>query len=140
MTADLPRQALRWLGVVAIGLFLVGCALLPGSGSSVHFDNLTNTPMAVHVNGVWAGTYAPGASADVPLGAHGAPPYMVTVHSPSGNSLLQLEVTADDVSEAARGGMSAGTTGIPCGEIRISFGRIDQPLAPVPVDGLPACP
>jgi hypothetical protein len=141
VTADLPRRAPRWLVVVAGGLFVVACGLLPGSGPAVHIDNMTNTPMAVHVNGVWAGTYAPGASADVPLGAHGAPPYMVTVHSPSGNSLLQLQVTADDVRETAGGGgMSAGTTGIPCGELRISFGRIDQPPGAVPLDGLPACP
>lgn len=125
----------------ASSLFLLGCGLLPGSGSAVHFDNQTNTPLAVHVKGVWVGTYAPGASADVPMSGQGAPPYSVTIHTPSGNVLLGFDVTTETITAAAEGGgTAAGSTGLPCGSVRLSIGRIDEALAPVAVEGLPACP
>ena len=141
MTADRLRQRLPWFAVVATGLLVIGCGLLPRSGPAVRFDNLTNTPMAVHVKGVWVGTYAPGASADVPLGGQGAPPYNVTVHAPSGSVLIGFEVTTATIDAAAEGGGSAaGATGLSCGSVRLSIGPVDELLAPVAVDRLPACP
>lgn len=141
MTADRLRQSLRWCAVAASGLFVLGCGLLPSSGPAVHFDNQTNTPLAVRVKGVWVGTYAPGASANVPLGGQGAPPYNVTIHTPSGNVLLGFDVTAETINAAADGGgTAAGSTGLPCGSVRLSVGPTDEALAPVAVEGLPACP
>lgn len=127
--------------MAASGLFILGCGLLPSSGPTVHFDNQTNTPLAVHVKGVWVGTYAPGASADVPMGGQGAPPYSVTIHSPSGSVLMDVPVTAEHIDAAAGGGgIAVGSTGLPCGAVRLAIGRIDEALAPVAVEGLPACP
>lgn len=127
--------------MAASGLLVLGCGLLPSSGPAVHLDNQTNTPLAVHVQGVWVGTYAPGASADVSMGSQGAPPYNVTIHSPSGGLLMVFDVTAEAIKAAADGGgIAAGSTGLPCGTVRLAIGRIDEPLEPVASEGLPACP
>jgi hypothetical protein len=139
VTADRPRRSIRGLALAAIGLLSSGCA----SGPSVHIDNMTNTRMEVHVNGTAAGDFGPGGSGDVSLGGHGAPPYQVTVHSPSGDNMMQIVLTAEDIKRIAdtSGYLSAGTTGIPCGEIRLSMGRIDAPApGPPGVDQMPACP
>ena len=84
------------------------------------------------MKGGWVGTYAPGSSVDVPLAGHGDPPYMVTVHSPSGQILMQLEVTADDLKMAADDrGSSAGSSDGDCGTIRLSVGRVaGRPASP----------
>jgi hypothetical protein len=137
---DRLRVPFGRLAVVASGLLVVGCGLLPSSGPAVHVDNQTNTPMAVHVNGAWVGTYAPGASSDVPMGGQGAAPYKFSVHSPSGNSLMDFVVTADDITRATEGGISIGTTGLPCGEVRMAIGPILEPPGPVATEGLPTCP
>ena len=97
--------------------------------------------MAVHVKGVWAGTFAPGASADVRLAGYGAPPYLVSVHSPSGIVLVELEVSADDLRVAAEGsGGTSGSAEFPCGTVRITVGRTTEPIPAIPFAQMPACP
>ena len=138
MTPERLRLGRRVLAVVAIGFLATGCA----SGPSVHVDNMTNTRMEVHVNGASAGTFGPGGSGDVSLGGHGSAPYRVTLHSPSGDNMMEIVLTAEDIKRIADTGghLSAGTTGIPCGEIRLSMGKIDSVPGPAGVDQMPACP
>ena len=119
-------------------LVLAGCGVLPASGPALRFDNQTNTPAAVHVNGAWVGTYPQGASVDVSLAGRGQPPYEVTVHWPSGAVALQLDVTAADIRAAASAGMSTSAE-LPCGTIQLSFGLSGQPPPVVAFAGLPAC-
>ena len=123
-------RTLRWIGVLLAGVALAGCGLLPDPGQRIHIDNMTNTPAALHVNGRWVGTYAPGASGDVPVGGLGEPPFLVTVHSPSGRELARFEVSANDIQSAAKDmGGSSVTVHVGCGTIRLAFGPID--LGPV---------
>jgi hypothetical protein len=98
--------------------------------------------MEVYVNGSSAGSFGPGGSGDVSLGSHGKPPYRVSVQSPSGDSLMDITVTAEQIQKVAEGGhIGGGTTGIPCGEIRVSMGRTDAAFAtPAGVEHMPACP
>lgn len=119
---------------------LGGCGLLPGGGPAVHLDNLTSGPVAVHVKGVWVGTYASGSSVDVPLGGHGNPPYQVAVLSPNGVMIASVDITADDVKVAAdnNGSMSVGAD-LVCGSIRLSFGRVTETLPRVDFAALPPC-
>ena len=123
---------------MAIGLLASSCA----SGPSVHVDNMTNTRMEVFVNGTSAGTVGEGGSTDVSLGSRGTPPYQISVRSPSGDSLMDITVTAEEIKRVAEGGfIGGGTTGIPCGEIRVSIGKVDNPApGPAGVDQMPACP
>ena len=120
---------------------LIGCGVLPIGGPAIHLDNRTSGPVAVQVKGAWVGTYASGSSADVPLGGHGEPPYMVTVHSPGGKILLQLEVSAQDIKVAADGsGAMSGSNDSACGLVRLSVGKPFETLPPVAFGQLPACP
>jgi len=97
--------------------------------------------MAIHVNTLWVGTYAPGASADLPLTRHGAPPYLITVKSPSGISLIDFQVTAEDIKALADGsGAVSGSSGLPCGAVRLSVGEIDEVPPEVVLGDLPPCP
>ena len=132
------RRPLRRLALVTIGLLASGCA----SGPSIHVDNMTNTRMEVFINGAPAGTVGEGGSTDVSLGSRGTPPYRVSVRTPSGDSLMDITVTAEEIQRVAEGGfIGGGTTGIPCGEIRVSIGRKDAPAPPpAGVDQMPACP
>ena len=135
----MPRRPGRWallLGALAV----VGCGLLPGSGTVVRLDNLTNEPAAVEVNGAWVGTYAPQTSTAIPLQGRGAPPYVVTVRKANGTELISLDVTADDVNAATDGsGGTAAMAELACGTIRLSIGRVDMPLPTVAAADLPPC-
>jgi hypothetical protein len=103
---------------------------------TVWFENGTNTPMAVHLNGGWIGTYGPGTASDVHLRGANAP-YRVTIHAPSGSSVLELELSAEEV--ATRAANLVGT-GLPCGTLRLSFGLPHEPsLDPVGAGTRP-CP
>ena len=134
-------QARHGLAGLLCGLVLASCGLVPDSGPTVHLDNFTNTPLAVRVKGGWVGTYAPGSSVDVPLAGRGDPPYTVTVHSPSGQILMQLEVSADDLKAAAENrGSIGGSSELACGTVRLSVGgSLDAPTAG-PIAQLPPCP
>ena len=137
MTADRARRSNWGLALAAIGVLASGCA----SGPALHVDNLTNTRMEVYVNSDSAGNIGPGGSTDVSLGSHGKPPYRVSIQSPSGNSLMDITVTAEEIQRVAEGGhVGGGTTGIPCGEIRVSMGPVDSAPDLVGVDQMPACP
>jgi hypothetical protein len=122
-------------------LALWSCGVLPGIGPTVHLDNFTNTPLAVRVKGGWVGTYAPGSSVEVPLAGRGDPPFAVTVHSPSGRILMQLEVSADALEMAAddRGSMG-GSADLDCGTIWLSVGQSRDAPPAGPVAQLPPCP
>jgi hypothetical protein len=122
------------------GLALGACGLLPASGPVIHLDNLTSSALTVEVKGSWVGTYASGTSVDIPIAGHGAPPYMVTVKSPNGTLVRQLEVTAEDVKSATdNSGSMWGDTELPCGFIRLGFGRMTETPPPARFAGLPAC-
>jgi hypothetical protein len=126
------------MAVTALGLFAAGCA----SGPALHVENMTNTRMTVYVNGASAGDIGAGGSTDVSLGSHGKPPYRISIQSPSGNSLMDITITAEEIQRVAEAGhIGGGTTGIPCGQIRVSMGRNNDPApAPAGVDQMPACP
>jgi hypothetical protein len=122
-------------------LAVVACSLVPVSGPTFRVDNGSNTPAAIHVNGAWSGTYAPGASGDVALSGRGAPPYGITVVSPNGTVLMELTLTAEDLraAEAGDGGIRVGSD-LPCGTVRLSFAfGPPEAIEPVPA-GLPPCP
>ena len=107
----------------------------------MHFENQTNTPLAIHVDGLWAGTYAAGTSAELPLARHGAPPYLITVKSPSGASLIDFEVTAQDIRAVADGtGAVSGSRALQCGVVILTVGPVEQVGSGVAVGALPPCP
>ena len=95
---------------------------------------MANTPAAVYVNGTWAGTHAGGTSADVYLGRFGQPPFIVTVDTPNDLVVAQLEITAADVEAGADvAGSMWGRADLPCGTIRLSYGKPAEPLPQVGV-------
>ena len=127
----------RALGVLAALLVLAGCSR---TVPQVQLENGTDTPLAVHANGSWLGTYPAGAVADVPIGAEG-PPWSIDVKSASGAILATLEIAADDMQPADAGTRSLRTTAdTPCGVVRLTFG--DATMEPMPVStSLPGpCP
>jgi len=141
VTADRLWPLRRCIQVIATGLLVVACGGLSAGGPTVHFENRTNTPLAIHVNSLWVGTYAAGASAELPLSRHGAPPFLITVKSPSGASLVDFQVTAQDIKAVADGsGAVSGSTGLPCGVVRLTVGRVDEVGSEVAVGDLPPCP
>ena len=136
-----PRRPLRRPFALVAAIALGGCGLLPIGGPAIHLDNRTSGPVTVNVKGAQVGTYPSGSSAEVPLGGHGEPPYMVTVHSPSGQVLIQLEVSAEDIKAAADGsGATSGSGDSVCGLVRLSMGKPFETLPPIAFAQLPACP
>jgi hypothetical protein len=104
-------------------LLIAACALLPASGDRIGLGNRTNIPVAVHVNGAWVGTYAPGAFTDVAIGGHGGPPYVVEVRSPTGGLLAGITISAQEAHDGAAGNMTMGSTAVlSCGAINLSYG------------------
>ena len=78
----MTRLRLVAAGLVAAGLVaVVGAACTSGPTTPLLLENLTDTPVAVHADGHWVGTYEPGASRSVPL--PGEPPLGIEVMSPS---------------------------------------------------------
>lgn len=133
------RRAGRWAMLLSV-LAVVGCGVLPGSGPVVRLDNLTGGPAAVEVNGAWVGTYAPQTSTDIPLLGRGDPPYVVIVRMADGTEATSIELTAEDVRNAADGrGGSAITAELACGTVRVSIGHVDAPLPSVALGELPPC-
>ena len=121
----MPRARYGLAGLL-VALALIACDLVPTVGPAVHVENHTNTPVAVRVNASVVGTYPAGSSVDVPLGGAGAPPYHVSVHSPSGHELAQFDVSANDVESAPKDlGGSSATFVVGCGTVRLSFGPIE---------------
>ena len=132
------RRARRW-ALLLSALGIAGCGLLPG-GPAVRLENMANTSAAVYVNGTWAGTYAGGTSADVHLGRFGKPPFIVTVDTPNEPVVAQLEITAADVEAGSDvAGSVWGQADLPCGTIRLSYGRPSEPLPAVDLTELQPC-
>lgn len=103
----------------ALTMITAGCGV---TGSRAHLRNLTDTPVAVHVNGAWVGTYPPGAIADVPIGGEAAT-YSIEVLSPSGSRLASIALSADQLDEVEGGTMSLGANAdVPCGTVAIWVG------------------
>jgi len=131
----------RLAATSVVALLLAACSLLPVPAERIGLGNLTTTPVAVHVNGAWVGTYAPGALTEVAIGGHGGPPYVVEVRSPTGGLLAGITITTEDAQAAAAGEMSMGSTaGLPCGAIHLQYGSpAEMPQAdPAAVSG--PCP
>ena len=135
----MSRRVERW-ALVLSALAVASCGLLPGSGPMVRLDNMTNEAAAVDVNGAWVGTYAPRTSTAIPLHGRGAPPYLVSVRLATGSELTSMELTAEDLRVAADGsGGAAVLAEFACGTVRLSIGRVDEPLPTVASAELPPC-
>lgn len=110
---------------------LAACA--PAATTEMQLENLTDVPVAVHVDGAWVGTYPADTSRSVPV--PGSAPHLVEIFTGSGARLVEWGFGDADV---AGGGVS--TTEVPCGVIRLSVGRVELPaLAPRTEPGAP-CP
>ncbi len=125
---------MRRLGLVVgglVGAVLVG-ACASGPTTPLLLENLTDTPVAIHADGRWVGTYEPGASRSVPL--PGEPPIAIEVISPSGAQLVEWGIGADGPTIGA-----VTSSEVPCGTIRLSVGPIELPsIEPLPPTG--PCP
>lgn len=121
---------------------LAACQPSAGLGSTIALENRTSTPVAVEINGTWAGTYPAGAVANVPIAGHGSPPYRVEVRSPSGTLLSELTIQESDVQQVAQAStnLSVGNA-VACGWIQLSYGVRVAPSAGVPAqDPTGPCP
>lgn len=131
----MPRSVLRVGGALLVGLALAACAVSVSPADRIALENRTDTPVAVHVNGGWVGTYPAGAVVNVPIRGHGGPPFRIEVRSPSGAILYELTLSAGDALAVAEG-QSSMTTGsaVPCGWIELSYGITvlegREPVAP----------
>lgn len=112
-----PGPAVAILTVALVG---GGCLSPSGPTTTMTLENLTDTPVAVHADGRWIGTYEAGADRGVPV--PGEPPVGIELFSPSGAQLVEWSF---DATQAVEGGVS--TSKVPCGVIRLSVGRIELP-------------
>ncbi|MEO5885021.1 MAG: hypothetical protein ABIQ58_05850 [Candidatus Limnocylindrales bacterium] len=107
----------------------------------IRLDNLTDTPVAIYVNGVWAGTYPAGASADTTLDHRVDPPYSIEVRSPSDAVLMTV-----DINEAQAGSLDlpgrgvADEVDVPCGVLRVIVGTLEDGTVPAPAASVDAGP
>lgn len=122
-------------------LLLAGCTLAMDPADRIGLVNGTDTPVAVHVNGGWAGTYPPGAVANVSIRGHGGPPFRIEVRSPSGAMLSGVTISAQDAAGVAEGSSSMSVGGaVPCGWIELSYGESADPVAPPVQPRVPPAP
>ena len=136
------RRAMGIAAAVMAVLLAAGCTMALNPADRMGLINRTDTPVAVHVNGGWAGTYPPGAVAEVSIRGHGGPPFRIEVRSPSGAVLSEWTISAGDAASVADGtsSMSAGSA-VPCGWIEFSYGDPpDQPGATPPAPPTRPCP
>ncbi len=98
---------------------LAACSLAQPSTPMV-LENLTDTPLAVHVDGDWVGTYPASTTSSVPI--RGEPPVGIEVVTPSGAVLVEW---AFDAQQAVGGAVSVSE--VPCGVIRLSVGAVEPP-------------
>jgi len=116
-----------WTTAVA-AIVLAGCQGL--SGPVVQLENLTDIPVAVHVNGAWVGTYQAGARVAIPIG-DGRPPFAIEVVSGSGARLASITLTDVEIqAEPGTTGVAQKAT-VPCGRINLWFGLHDPGPPPV---------
>jgi hypothetical protein len=108
-------------------------ACVPAASTEMQLENLTDVPIAVHVDGTWVGTYPADTTRSVPV--PGTAPHLVEIFTASGARLVEWGFSDADVS-----GGGVATTEVPCGVIRLSVGRLELPaLAPRVEPGAP-CP
>jgi hypothetical protein len=110
---------------------LAACA--PAASTEMQLENLTDVPVAVHVDGTWVGTYPADTSRSVPV--PGPAPHLVEIFTGSGARLVEWGFGDADV---AGGGVS--TTEVPCGVIRLSVGRIELPAMDASAPRIGTCP
>lgn len=121
------------VGLVAVLAIVVGCAATVRLEDTIALENRTSTPVSVNVNGGWAGTYAAGAVANVPITGHGGPPFDIEIRSPSGAVLTSMTFSAADAQAVAAGSSNqSGGGAVPCGWIQVSYGIRVAPSAGVP--------
>lgn len=130
----MPR-AVAIAAAVMAALLATGCTIAMDRADRMGLINRTDTPVSVHVNGGWAGTYAAGAVADVPIRGHGGPPFRIEVRSPSGAVLSEWTISPQDAASVADGTSSmSGGGAVPCGWIGFSYGdQPDQPPGAEPI-------
>lgn len=139
----MPRTLLRGGGALLVGLALAACDVAVPPADRIALENRTDTPVAVHVNGGWVGTYPAGAVVNVPIRGHGGPPFRIEARSPSGAILSELTLSAQDAREVAEGRSSmSGGGAVPCGWIEWSYGtKVLEGREPVaPQDPTGPCP
>ena len=125
----------RWAitsGLVAAAVVGLGACSMGQPSTPMILENQTDTPLAVHADGHWVGTYAPKATASVPI--PGDPPVGIELVTPSGAVLVEWSF-----DERAASAGDATVSEVPCGVIRLSVGPVDLPaLDPPPPLG--PCP
>ena len=130
----------RLAAIVVFALAIAACEALPTEAPIVHLHNETNTPLAIHVNDAWVGTYPPGAASEIPVPVQEGE-YRIVARSPSGTELLTLLGTASMVDAAQAGDhVFDAWTDLRCGRITMSVGQpadIDRPPANPPVGTCP---
>ena len=131
---------MRRISVVVLGLAVAACQAVPTEAPVVHLHNETNTPLAIHVNDAWVGTYPPGAVSEVPIPVQERE-YRIVARSPTGTELLTLlgPPTLVDAAQAGDQVFDAWTD-LRCGRITMSVGRpadIDRPPPNPPVGTCP---
>ena len=110
------------MGGALLAVAVAGCGLIQSS-QRIGMDNGTDIPIQLHVNGAWVGTYAPGATADAPLGGHGGPSYAIQLLSPSGAVLGSWDVTAEEMELIDEDGEGISwDVAAPCGSIHLWIG------------------
>ena len=132
-----PSSALAVVAAVAATV-LVGCGIL--SFARVSVRNETTVPIAVHVDGGWVGTVAPGATADLAF-TPGDDTTEIEARSPTGAILASLIGTRPMYDGAIDGStpMSAWQD-IACGRVVLSIGPFDaSALQPLDAPSVP-CP
>ena len=125
----------RWAitsGLVAAAVVGLGACSIAQPSTPMILENQTDTPLAVHADGHWVGTYAPETTASVPI--PGDPPVGIELVTPSGAVLVEWSF-----DERAASAGDATVSEVPCGVIRLSVGPVDLPaLDPPPPLG--PCP
>ena len=129
----------RLVGLAVLALAIAACQAEPSTMRTVHLQNQTDIPVAVHVNGTWIGTYPAGAVTELPIPAQEGE-YRIEARSPSGAALLTLLGTAAmvDAAEANEQVFDAWAD-VPCGRIAMSVGAIPL-VRPAPGPATGPCP
>ena len=129
MTASLPRRAPGALLVATAATVALAACAGPGNETSMLLENLTDTPVAVHADGSWVGTYEAGAVRSVRV--DGELPVGIEIVTPTGAVLVEW-----GIDPASPTGGAVSVSEVPCGVIRLSVGRVELPaLDPAPATG-----
>ncbi len=136
-----PARAvrLRTLALlVAVGTALAACGVLAGSRVVVH--NESSEPIAIHANGAWIGTVAPGTVAELPFHVDDGTT-SVQGRTATGATVVDISGTRAMIEAALDGSMPMSAwQDLECGRIILALGPFDPSiLEPRPAPAGP-CP